>query len=31
MERHHVDEIINNMLSDINYIKMHVYQNKEIN
>ena len=26
-----IDEIINNMLSDINYIKMHVYQNKEIN
>ena len=30
MKRHHIDEIINNMLSDINYIKMGVYDKKDI-
>ncbi len=26
MNRHHVDELINDMLNDINYIKMSVYE-----
>ncbi len=25
LDRHHVDEVINSMLSDINYIKLSVY------
>ena len=27
LERHQVDDIINNMLEDINYIKISIYQN----
>lgn len=31
LERHHIDNAINDMLDDINYIKMSVYQNRELN
>lgn len=31
LERHQVDDIINNMLEDINYIKISIYQNRELN
>ncbi len=28
LERHHIDEVINEMLNDINYIKMCIYKEK---
>ncbi len=28
LERHHIDEVINDMLNDINYIKMCIYKEK---
>ena len=31
IDRHQVDAIINNMLEDINYIKISIYQNRELN
>lgn len=30
LERHHIDEEINNMLNDINYIKLSIYKNRRI-
>ena len=29
LERHHIEETINNMINDINYIKLSVYSNKK--
>jgi hypothetical protein len=31
LDRHQVDDIINNMIEDINYIKISIYQNRELN
>lgn len=31
LERHQIDDIINNMIDDINYIKISIYQNRELN
>jgi hypothetical protein len=26
LDRHHIEDVINNMLSDINYIKLNIYE-----
>lgn len=31
VERHHIDETINNMLNDINFIKMSIYNSDKYN
>lgn len=28
LDRHHIDSVINNMLDDINYIKLSVYRRR---